>query len=259
MPESIKTVSTVSEVKQWRELIAANSRVGFVPTMGSLHAGHRSLVERAVAENDKVIVSVFVNPTQFNNNSDYVSYPSQVEKDKALLEEWGASCVWLPAREELYADQYRYRVRENELALVLEGASRPGHFDGVLTVVLKLLLIVSPHSAYFGEKDYQQLLLVRGMVESLFLNTKVIACPVIRTKMGLALSSRHARLSDNDLQLANRLYPILCEAKSAEKATEMLKLQGFEVDYVVDQWQRRLAAVTVGGVRLIDNIPLSVG
>jgi len=215
-----------------------------------------SLVQRSRSENDLTLVSIFVNPTQFSDPADLARYPRTVEQDIAMLRAEGVDFVLLPREADLYQDGYRYRVIETELSTTLEGAYRPGHFDAVLTVVIKLLQIASPERAYFGEKDWQQLSLVRGMVDALFLRTVIVACPTIRESDGLALSSRNRLLLAPDRQRAPQLYRALSSAPSAEAASRELRAAGFSVDYVEDRDGRRLGAVRLGGVRLIDNVPL---
>lgn len=229
--------------------------VGFVPTMGALHAGHRALLERARAENDRVVLSIFVNPTQFNDPADLARYPRTLGADMALAEGL-VDDVLVPPAEELYPDGYHYRVTENDLSLRWEGAHRPGHFDGVLTVVLKLLNLVQAHRAYFGEKDWQQLQLVHGLARAFFLPVEIVACPTVRAADGLALSSRNARLSSAGRIHAAAFPEILREPAEAGQAAEHLRAEGFEVDYVVDHEGRRLGAVRIEGIRLIDNVRL---
>jgi pantoate--beta-alanine ligase len=236
--------------------VRAGRTLGFVPTMGALHEGHMSLVRRSRAENDLTLVSIFVNPTQFDDPADLAKYPRTLETDLAMLRAEGTDFVFLPGKSDLYPDAYRYRVTEVELSMVLEGASRPGHFDGVLTVVLKLLQIASAERAYFGEKDWQQLTLVRGMAESFFLPTAIVACATVREPDGLALSSRNRRLPAEDRERASRFYRALSSARSADAAARDLRASGFTVDYVEDRDGRRLGAVRLGSVRLIDNVPL---
>jgi pantoate--beta-alanine ligase len=229
--------------------------VGFVPTMGALHAGHRALLERARAENDRVVLSIFVNPTQFNDLADLKKYPRTLEADLASAEGLVTDVI-LPTAEELYPDDYQYRVTEQKLSRELEGAHRLGHFDGVLTVVLKLINLVQPHRSYFGEKDWQQLQLVRGLAKAFFLNTEIIACPTVRADDGLALSSRNALLTADGRARAARFPKILGASPDAATAALELGLAGLEVDYVEDRLGVRLGAVQVGGVRLIDNVRL---
>src|SRR5262249_29466052 len=161
-----------------------------VPTMGALHEGHLSLVKRSRVENDRTLVSIFVNPTQFDDPADFDAYPRTVKRDLALLEAAGVDFVLLPGAGDMYVDGFRYRVSEPEVSTILEGEHRPGHFGGMLTVVLKLLNIAAAERAYFGEKDWQQLSLVRGMADAFFLPTAIVACPTVRESTGLALSSR---------------------------------------------------------------------
>ena len=233
----------------------SGQRVGFVPTMGALHAGHRALVARARAENDRVVLSIFVNPTQFNDPNDLAKYPRTLEADLALAGPFVTDVI-IPAAESLYPEGYRYRVTETALSGELEGAHRPGHFDGVLTVVLKLLNLVQPHRAYFGEKDWQQLALIRGMATALFLSCDVVPCATVRDADGLALSSRNARLSLAARALAARFPATLRAAPSAAQAEAELAAAGFGVDYVEDREGVRLGAVRIEGVRLIDNVRL---
>jgi pantoate--beta-alanine ligase len=235
---------------EWRE-----GSVGFVPTMGALHAGHIELLRRARAENAHVVLSIFVNPTQFNDPKDLAQYPRTLDADVTLARPY-VDAVFAPSAAELYPGGYHYRVTENDLSLQLEGAYRPGHFDGVLTVVLKLLNLVQPHRAYFGEKDSQQLQLVRGMVQALFLPVTIVACPTVRAPDGLALSSRNARLSAAARAKAAMFPRVLRSAANAEQAETELASNGFEVDYVEDAWGVRLGAVRIEGVRLIDNVPV---
>ena len=233
----------------------AGRRVGFVPTMGALHAGHRQLLERARAETDRVVLSIFVNPTQFNDPRDLAQYPRTVEEDCALARDL-ADDVLVPQADELYPDNFVYRVTETGFSRELEGRHRPGHFDGVLTVVLKLLNLVQPRRAYFGEKDWQQLQLVQGMVRALFLPVEIVPCPTVREPDGLALSSRNRRLSAAARQRAAEFPRRLREARDASAAGAALAAGGFAVDYVEDHRGVRLGAVRLEGVRLIDNVRL---
>ncbi len=251
----MKILSTVEAFRAWRG--GAAGPLGFVPTMGALHAGHRSLMERARAECAATVASVFVNPTQFNDPEDCRSYPKTWETDLAMAREAGMDAVFAPTFEALYPDGYRYRVTENGHSLTLEGAHRPGHFDGVLTVVLKLFQIVVPGRAYFGEKDWQQLELVRGMAAAFFMPIEVVACPTVREADGLAMSSRNRRLSPAARSRAPEFHRALVESPTAAAARERLTEAGFSVQYVEDAGSRRLAAVELEGVRLIDNIPLA--
>ena len=233
----------------------AGLTLGFVPTMGALHDGHLSLVRHSLAENDRTLVSIFINPTQFDDDTDLARYPRPREADLGTLRDAGVHFVFLPREPDLYPDGYRYRVKETGLSTIMEGTHRPGHFDGVLTVVLKLLQIVSADRAYFGEKDWQQLTLIRGMVEAFFLSTTIVACGTVREADGLAVSSRNGHLGPEQRAHATGFYRVLSAAPTAEVAARDLRALGFVVDYVEDRDRRRLGAVRLGGVRLIDNVP----
>lgn len=243
-------------IAEWRAFRSAHGSrtLGLVPTMGALHDGHLSLVQRSRHENDTTVVSIFVNPTQFDQADDLVRYPRRTEHDLALLRDAAVDAVFLPEREEIYPDEYLYRISESGLSTRLCGAHRPGHFDGVLTVVIKLLNIVHPARAYFGEKDYQQLLLVRGMTQAFFMDAEIVACPIVREPDGLAMSSRNQNLDATQRQLAPSLYQALRDSMNAGGAQARLRQLGFDVDYVEDFNGRRLAAVRLGGTRLIDNV-----
>jgi len=230
-------------------------RVGFVPTMGALHAGHRALLERARAECDFVVLSIFVNPTQFNDAGDLARYPRTLDADLALVGDL-VDAVITPTEKELYPDGYNYRVTEIALSRELEGVHRPGHFDGVLTVVLKLLNLVQPHRSYFGEKDWQQLHLIQGLAAAFFLPGEIIPCPTVRDPDGLALSSRNRRLSPEGRVQATLFPWILENSADAGAAAGALKAAGFAVDYVADRGGVRLGAIYLEGVRLIDNVRL---
>jgi pantoate--beta-alanine ligase len=248
-----------ADLTQWRALRSSpdwsTRRVGLVPTMGALHGGHLSLLERARAENERVVLSIFVNPTQFNDPTDLANYPRTLEADVALARPY-VDAVIAPSTEEFYRDGYRYRVTETDLSRRWEGVHRPGHFEGVLTIVLKLLNVVQPQRAYFGEKDWQQLQLVRGMVDAFMLPIEIVGCPTVRDSDGLALSSRNRRLSQLGRTHAAEFPHTLRNARDAAAAAANLKVRGFEVDYVEDYGGVRLGAVRIDGVRLIDNVRL---
>ena len=254
MPRIIHTVA------EWRTQLAAHRAagrsVGFVPTMGALHDGHLSLCRAARADgHDVVLVSVFVNPTQFDEAQDFAAYPRTLDKDAATLGSVGVDVIFAPSVEEMYPNGTRYAVVENELSRELCGAFRPGHFSGMLTVVLKLLQIAGADSAYFGEKDYQQLLLVRGLCDAFFIPTRIVEGSTVREPDGLAMSSRNARLSPAQRALAPQFHAILVAATSPGEAHEQLASAGFAVDYVEDRKGRRFGAVRLGHTRLIDNVP----
>lgn len=246
----MKILRSVNECRNFLK----SSQVGFVPTMGALHAGHLSLVERARKENDLVVVSIFVNPTQFDNQEDLAKYPNTLAEDQEKLRSAGVDALFLPVFDELYADHYRYKILENELSHSLCGASRPGHFEGVLTVVMKLFQIVRPAQVYFGEKDWQQAELIRGMVDAFFVPVKMHVCPTLREADGLAMSSRNLRLGLNERNLAPNFYRVLSSAQSMTEARKELEGLGFRVDYLEELPGRRLGAVFLGEVRLIDNV-----
>ena len=248
-----------TRIDDWRAERAALERqgltVGFVPTMGALHAGHRALLERARAENDRVVLSVFVNPTQFNDPADLARYPRTLAADLELAGDL-VDHAFVPTPGDMYPDAYRFRVTETDLSGRLEGAHRPGHFEGMLTVVLKLLNLVRPHRSYFGEKDHQQLELVQGMARALFLPGEIIACPTVRDPDGVAMSSRNRRLSPGARARAAAFPRLLRESPSAASAAQALGDAGFAVDYVEDHAGVRLGAVRLEEVRLIDNVRL---
>jgi pantoate--beta-alanine ligase len=250
---------TFEDPEAWRserrELARAGLTLGFVPTMGALHEGHLSLVRRSRSENDRTLVSIFVNPAQFDDPGDLARYPRTLDADMAALRAEGTDFVLRPQAEDLYRDGFRYRITERECSATLEGAHRPGHFDGVLTVVMKLLQLAQPDRAYFGEKDWQQLALVRGMVDAFFLPVTIVGCPTVRDADGLALSSRNSNLLPADRQRASRFHQVLSSARTPDEAARELSASGFVVDYVEEREGRRLGAVRIGGVRLIDNLP----
>ena len=261
--------------------------IGLVPTMGALHEGHASLVRRAVSENDVCVVSVFVNPTQFNNKEDLAKYPRNIERDAELLSTIGAHYVFAPTPEEMYtADEMNTTFAFDFAGLdqVMEGKMRPGHFNGVVQVVSRLFYLVQPDKAYFGEKDFQQLAIIHHMVErssmaGTFGNLKIIDCPIVREASGLALSSRNERLSATEKQTALSISKTLFESLGWAKETgatvaavqqrvidTINAVEGLEVEYyeIVDQttllptdtFNHAIGCVTVycGPVRLIDNI-----
>jgi pantoate--beta-alanine ligase len=250
----------VRTVEAWRRLRAsaelADGAIGFVPTLGGLHGGHEALLRRSLDECSTTVLSIFLNPTQFDWSSDLEKYPARLEADLARAETLGVDFVLAPSEAEMYPRGYHYRVTEDHLSACLEGRHRPGHFDGVLTVVLKLLLLVRPRCAYFGEKDHQQLELVRGMVADLFLDIEIVACPTVRAADGLALSSRNANLDPEQRRLAAEFPALLRSPMLPEEIARHLAAQGFTVDYVEDRGTRRYGAVRLGDVRLIDNIDL---
>ena len=257
--------------------------VGFVPTMGALHRGHITLVERSVNENDITVVSIFVNPVQFNNPEDLKKYPRNVEKDVEMLAKAGVDAVFTPSEEEMYPEQVTRVYELGDLASVMEGEFRPGHFNGVAVVVHKLLEIVKPHKAYFGEKDYQQLQIIKKLVRDEKLLVEIVPCPISRDHDGLALSSRNERLTHEMREAAPFIHSQLIKARSlANKADAtaetiiafikesfsrhpLLKLEYFviadgetlkPVSGELKSNNYGFIAVFAGDVRLIDNIRL---
>lgn len=250
--------SIVSDPRSWqKQRKELKGTLGFVPTMGNLHEGHIALAKRAKAENDFVIVSLFVNPTQFNQRSDYEKYARTFDADVKLLEEAGVDFVLSPDEPAMYPDKYDVQVIEKTISKELEGEFRPGHFEGMLTVVLKLINIAQADRAYFGEKDFQQLTLVKKMVEAFFVPTEIIPCPTIRQEDGLALSSRNGRLSPEQRKQAVEISRLLKSGLSDDEIMKKLAEAGFRPEYVATKWGRRLAAAWLGDVRLIDNVDLS--
>ncbi len=256
--------------------------IGFVPTMGALHEGHASLIRRARKENDKVVVSIFVNPAQFGPNEDFSRYPRPFDKDRALCAALGVDILYHPSPEAIYPPGYKSFIEVEGLSQLWCGHFRPGHFRGVATVVLNLFQTVSPARAYFGEKDYQQLTIIKTMARDLNLSMRVIGCQTLREKDGLAMSSRNQYLSPSERRDAAMLYRSLCEASekinqgieiaSALKAArqKILSIPNSRIDYLaaVDGLSleeiksprlgaRILAAVWIGKTRLIDNIKLA--
>ncbi|HHH52248.1 MAG TPA: pantoate--beta-alanine ligase [Bacteroidetes bacterium] len=237
-----------------KSLIYENKRIGFVPTMGAIHEGHLSLIKKSNIENDITVVSIFVNKFQFNDPKDYENYPIEIESDITILEKNNVDYLFLPSTQTMYPKDFSYKIVENNLSNILCGKSRPGHFEGVLTIVAKLLNIIKPHSAYFGEKDYQQYLLIDNMVKSLLMNVRIVSCQTVRESDGLALSSINLLLSQNERELAANFPRILSSNISIEEKTKKLSSLGFDVDYVEEQFDRIFGAVKIGNVRLIDNV-----
>ena len=277
----MKLIQTISELRTELEAFRKEGKtIGLVPTMGALHAGHASLVKRAVAENDVVVVSDFVNPTQFNDQNDLLKYPRTLEADCALLESCGATLAFAPSVEEIYPEPDTRQFSYPPFDTVMEGKFRPGHFNGVCQIVSKLFLMVEPDRAYFGEKDFQQLAIIREMVRKYPFNIQIVGCPIVREEDGLALSSRNARLTPEQrkeaLQISRALFAsvdfgrsrILRETK--EYVEECIRrAPGLELEYFeivdgntlqpVNAWDESnyivgCMAAYCGDVRLIDNI-----
>ena len=270
---------------QMAACIRQGKSIGFVPTMGALHAGHASLVKQACAENAVCVVSVFVNPTQFNNKEDLLKYPRNIKKDAELLADLGVDFVFAPTPEEMYSQeemQQEFAFDFDGLDQVMEGKMRPGHFNGVVQVVSRLFDLVQPTRAYFGEKDFQQLAIIHHMVERSSLSErytglKIVDCPIVRENSGLAMSSRNERLSEQEKQTAVTISQTLFASLQWAKTASVKEVQqrvidtinnvdGLEVEYyeIIDKntlqptdcWDNAVGCVTVycGPVRLIDNI-----
>lgn len=279
----MKLIQTIDELQKELEILRNEGKtIGLVPTMGALHEGHASLVRRAVVENDVVVVSDFVNPTQFNDPNDLLKYPRTLDADCDLLEREGAKIVFAPSVDEMYPEPDTRQFSYAPLDTVMEGKYRPGHFNGVCQIVSKLFMIVGPDRAYFGEKDFQQLAIIREMVKSLEMPVQIVGCPIVREFDGLALSSRNARLSDMERKQALNISKTLFDSiKFAENHTVVETQQmvenairnadGLELEYfeIVDgntlqkitAWEDTnyaVGCITVfcGDVRLIDNIKL---
>lgn len=274
--EIVRTVSRLKECVEAQR--AAGHIIGLVPTMGALHDGHMSLVERARRENDYVVVSVFVNPTQFNNQSDLATYPRTEEADCRLLEAAGVDIAFVPTEPEMYPEPDTRVFDLGEVASVMEGPMRPGHFNGVAQVVSRLFEMVTPSRAYFGKKDFQQIAVIRRMVELEKFDIEIVDCPIKRADDGLALSSRNVRLSSAQRAIAPTIYRVLTESLKLMSSMSVAQVKqwvtdqindtdGLEVEYYeivnprtmqpVESWDcNPVGCVTVycGDVRLIDNI-----
>ena len=203
----------------------ANKKIGLVPTMGALHQGHASLVKQCVADNDITIVSVFLNPTQFNDPKDLERYPRTFEEDCKILNEVGADIVFAPTPKEMYPTPDNRHFEFPPTSTVMEGAKRPGHFNGVCQVVSRLFYITKPHNAYFGEKDWQQICVIKQLVKYLNLDIKIIECPIIREESGLAMSSRNALLTSEERAIAANIYRILKESVTKKDCLSVDELQ----------------------------------
>ena len=223
---------------------------------GGLHQGHTSLIELCVADNELSVVSIFVNPTQFNDPNDYQSYPNNLKKDLELLEHLGVDYVLLPCEQDIYPQGHCFSITtDHPEAQGLEGDSRPGHLSGVLTVVLKLLQIVGPGRAYFGEKDYQQYYLVKAMVADFFLPVDIVLCPTVRDKFGLPYSSRNEKLTPSQKQLAQKASLILHQAQidKLDEVKSQLEKMGVNIEYLRIRHGRLFYGMTIGDIHLIDN------
>ncbi|SRR6056297_55546 len=257
-----------------------NKTIGFVPTMGALHMGHLSLIDCAKKENDITVASIFVNPTQFNERDDFKKYPRNIDKDLDILSRQGCDIAFTPSEEDMYPETDNRQFDFGALQNVMEGAHRPGHFNGVAQIVSKFLEIIQPDKAYFGEKDFQQLAIIRELSRQMNMNTQIVGCPIIREDDGLAMSSRNKRLSKEERKSATKISEILfkgkemAEQKSVKDLKEWMKNElnknpHINVEYIeivneknlqpIHNWKdtkqiRAFAAAWVGNVRLIDNV-----
>lgn len=277
----MKVISTKKELTRALETYRNEQKtVGFVPTMGALHQGHATLVRQCVAENDVCVVSVFVNPTQFNNKEDLRLYPRTMEADCALLESLGVEMVFSPSDAEMYPEEDTRQFDFGMLDKVMEGTFRPGHFNGVAQIVSKLFEAIKPDKAYFGEKDFQQLAIIQEMVRQLHIPVKIVPVGIVREANGLAMSSRNARLSELQRQEATNIYRVLKESRACVGTKSVAECLNFVIDHInkidsldveyfeivdgkslqaISQWTDSedivgCVAVFCGEVRLIDNI-----
>jgi pantoate--beta-alanine ligase len=278
---ALKVYYSLSEFKEFRKSIDGKISVGFVPTMGALHQGHISLIEQAKKQCDLVICSIFVNPTQFNNPSDLQKYPRTLDADISLLKNAGTDILFAPEKEEMYAEKHFLTFDFGELERTMEGEFRPGHFNGVATIVSKLFHIVKPNFAFFGQKDLQQVAIIKDLTKALDFDLEIVRCPTIRNEKGLALSSRNSRLTAEELEQASILYQAqnaVIEALRSGKTVEesiingtnfFQKTMNYAPEYLKVVWADTLKdyknetanaelavciATPFGQVRLIDNI-----
>ncbi|HJO93093.1 MAG TPA: pantoate--beta-alanine ligase [Victivallales bacterium] len=252
----IRIFEDIPEWTNFRKSISSSKSLGVVMTMGALHRGHRTLIERSKKENDLTVVTIYLNPTQFNNENDLDNYPSTWDDDVKVLECLDVDFLLAPRYDQIYQDDYRYVVTENDFSKILCGGARPGHFDGVLTVVMKLLNITKADRAYFGEKDYQQFHLIKGMRDAFFIDTEIIPCAIAREKDNLALSSRNKLLTAGGRKLAAFYAKAIRENTEIDKIKLKLENNNIKVDYLEERYGRRFAAVFIDDVRLIDNFDL---
>jgi pantoate--beta-alanine ligase len=279
----MKIIRKVSDIIKFREQELKNLSIGFVPTMGALHTGHISLVEKSVRENNFTIASIFVNPKQFNDKNDFVNYPVTIEKDLEMLEKSECNLVFIPDNEEIYNNYTGFRMDFDGLDKLYEGEFRPGHFQGVVDIVYRLFEIVKPHNSYFGEKDFQQLAIIKLMVNKSNLTLNIIPCATIREESGLAMSSRNERLNNEERKNAAKIFKVLNSVKNSikiddspekliNKISEEINLNPFlKTEYAAfcdpttlkpvfsfsqNSVVRLCVAVWCGKIRLIDNISL---
>ncbi|HOD88461.1 MAG TPA: pantoate--beta-alanine ligase [Bacteroidales bacterium] len=281
----MQIITSISQIIEARKQIAQNLKIGFVPTMGALHQGHISLVERSVKENDITIVSIFVNPRQFNDKTDLENYPRNIENDIVLLEKAKCDIIFTPNNDDLYANYQGHKTDLKGIDKIYEGEFRPGHFQGVVDVVYRLFDLVKPHKAYFGEKDFQQLAIIKLMTKNAKLPIEIIGCDIVREKSGLAMSSRNERLSEEERKNASEIYKTMLKntanLKAGQKTDEIAKKIKEEIDNIpflkteyivfcepetlksINKFSantdiRLCLAVWCKKIRLIDNISLHI-
>ena len=252
----MKTFKDIHEWIAFRKILSPDKTLGVVMTMGALHEGHCSLIRRSKEENDYTVCTIFVNPTQFDRKDDFDKYPITLDADKMALQNLKTDFLLLPDYKQIYPDEYRYKVMENDLSTILCGATRKGHFDGVLTVVMKLLHIVNAHKAYFGKKDFQQYLLIKNMAEAFFLGTEIVGCEIVRENDGLAMSSRNVRLSSAGREKASFYASTFKRDLALSEIKQILEDNDIKVDYLEEWFGRRFIAVFIENVRLIDNFEM---
>jgi len=281
----MKEVTTIKEAKQWlKPYISKNARIGFVPTMGALHDGHMTLIRQAKAENNITVCSIFVNPIQFNISEDLEKYPRNLTQDIRLLSQNNCDLLFCPSVEEMYpgGKTGNLEIDFGMLDKVMEGKFRPGHFRGVILAVKKLFEIIQPSRAYFGKKDFQQLVIIKQLVDKLHLRIEIIPCETVREPDGLAMSSRNLRLTIGERQIARKVFEVLCKIREKGSKTPVWELKEwamkkiqedpqFRVEYFeiadtetlmpLENWNLKnraiaLTAVFLGDVRLIDNVEL---
>lgn len=227
----MKIINSIQEITEIsRALRLDNKTIGFVPTMGALHKGHLTLMQRAKDENDILIVSVFVNPIQFNNPEDLEKYPRDIDADSNKLESIGCDYLFYPKAEEVYAQEPTEEFDFGNLDKVMEGEQRPGHFRGVAIIVSRLFNWINPNKAYFGEKDFQQLTIIKAMVNNLDLGVEIVACPIVREEDGLAMSSRNQRLSSSAREIAPRINAILRKSYSLSENISISQIKSFVIN-----------------------------
>ncbi len=279
----MKIISSVAEMQQWSALeLKTGNAIGFVPTMGALHEGHAELFSRSVAAHPRTVVSIFVNPLQFNSDADLAAYPRQLEKDITIAEQQGVDVLFTPSHNEMYPDGFSSNISVGDIAEHMEGLHRPGHFDGVATVVVKLLNAVTPTVSYFGEKDFQQVAVIRHVVRDLNISCEITNVSTVRDENGLALSSRNARLTSDQKKQSHHIYGLLCQmvdvSRTDQTSSDSIKKRFTDdfqaatsgtVEYIevvdsetlqpnlnVTSGSTICVAVWFGNVRLIDNISI---